>query len=195
MHMMRIRRTSLPTLLQKFRLSSNVRKSTNNLLVTIIEGKDRIRNVHILTEFPNKLLRLAQIVSRDTRVQVVNSLELKTTMEKVQPRRAVDIHSSAKHLLGERFQRAKISSGHSVVRQRNLHMQRRSHHMRDENENDTAEPSRNATPDNAVSEPNPEEDVAGELEPAVPPARAVFRSTSDDDVLPAKEVEVEAAEE
>ena len=82
-HMMRIRRTSLPTLLQEFRLSGNVRKSTNNLLVTIVEGKNRIRNVHILAEFPNKLLRLAQIVPRDTRVQVMNSLELKTTMEKV----------------------------------------------------------------------------------------------------------------
>jgi hypothetical protein len=55
MHMMRIRRTSLPTLLQESRLSGNVRKSTNNLLITIIEGKNSIWNVHILTEFPNKL--------------------------------------------------------------------------------------------------------------------------------------------
>ena len=49
----------LLTLLQDLRLPSNIPQPTNNLLIPIHKTAYRVWDLHVLTELPNKMLRLA----------------------------------------------------------------------------------------------------------------------------------------
>lgn len=187
--------TLLPTFFQNARLLSNMSKPTNDLLIAIIESEHGIRNIHILTKLLDKLLRLAQIMSRNTRIQMMNRLELKSTVEKVQPGRTVHVHGCAEHLLGERLPGTEIGGRHRVVREGNLHMEWCGDHVGYQDKGNSIPPAGDAEVDHTVAEPGPEEDLTGKLEPAVPPAGAVAGSAADDDVFPAEEVEIETAEE
>ena len=74
-------------------------------------------------------------------------------------------------------------------------MQGSGDHVRDKHESDLVPETWNITIDDSVSEPGPEENLARKLEPAVPPACAVFRAQAEVDVFPAEIVKVEATEE
>lgn len=188
-------RARLPTLLQDTNLLRNVSESTNNLLITIKEREDSIWDTRVTTELKDKFLRATEVMPRDTRVEMVNSLELKTTVEEIQPCWAVHVHGSAEHFLGEGLVHAQISCGHGEVGERDLNVQWRSDHMRDQDEKDTATPVRNGTVKDTVAEPGPEENLSGDLEPAVPPGWAFFRCLAAEEILPAQNVEVESAKE
>lgn len=101
------KRTS--TLLQDPRLLGDISKSTNDFLVAFVKAQDSVRDIHILAKLLDELLRLAEVVARNAGKQMVDRLELESTMEKVQPDRTVHIHGRPEHLLGEAFKRAKIS--------------------------------------------------------------------------------------
>lgn len=71
-----MRSKHLLTLLQDLRLSSNLPHSTNNLLISIHKTAYRVWNLDVLTKLSKNMLRLAQIIARNPRKQVMNSLEL-----------------------------------------------------------------------------------------------------------------------
>lgn len=108
-------RARLPTLLQDTDLFRNIPKPPNDLLVTIEERENSIWDTRITTELKNKLLRATQIVSRNTRVQMVDGLKLQTTVEKIKPCRAVHVHGCAEHFLGKGLVHAQVSCGHGEV--------------------------------------------------------------------------------
>lgn len=77
--------------------------------------------------------------------------------------------------------------------ERDLDVQGRGDDVADEDEDDAVPHRRDAQVQHAVAEPGPEEDLAGHLEPAMPPGRALARSQSEQQVFPAQAVQVEAA--
>jgi hypothetical protein len=124
-------------------LLRNIAKSANHFLVAIIEGENGIGYASIATKVDDELLGTTEVVTRDARVEVVNSLELQSTMEEVEPCRAVDIHGGAQHLLRKRFMHTQVGSRHGKMGQRDLHMQRSSDHVRDQDVGYPAAPVRN----------------------------------------------------
>lgn len=134
-------------------------------------------------------------MSRDSREEVVDGLELETAMEPVQPGSAINIHRGAKHPLRKGFMHPEVSGRHSEVRKCDLHMQRRGDHMRDHDEYEATARIGNGAVHHIVAEPYPEEYLTRDLEPAVPPGWALPGTLSQDEVLPTQTVEVEAAKE
>ena len=179
---------------QNLSLSSNIPQTSNDFLVSIIEAINRIRNLNLVAEFLHKLLSSAQIVARHAWVQMMDSLELESAVEEVEPLRAVDIHCGAQHTLRERLVDAKVSSTHGKVTKRDLDMQRHGDGVTDHDESKSAPAIRYALIHNLVAKPVPEKALASDLEPAVPPCRTFARTKTKEEVLPAQTVEVETAE-
>jgi hypothetical protein len=159
----------LPALFHDPNLLGNIPQSGDDLFIAVIEGEDGIGNVDFATEIHDQLLSAAQIVSRDARIQMMNGLELETTVEKVQPDWAVHVHGCAEHFLWEGLVDSEVCSRHGKMREGNLHMQWSSDHMGKEEEKDSVGPVRNGAIENSVSKPRPEEYLSTQLKPPVPP--------------------------
>lgn len=173
------------TLRQNPRLPPHLPQPTHDLAIAAHKPKQRIRDADVETKRPDQALRPAQIVSRNARIQVVDGLELEAAVQEIQPRRAVDVHGGAEHFLGERLVHAQVRRAHREVAERDLHVQRRRHHVAGEDEGHPPAAAGDAAVDDAVAEPGPEEDLAGNLEPAVPPGGARFRAQPEQQVFPA----------
>ena len=178
---------------QNLSLSSNIPQTSNDFLVSIVEAIDSVGNTHIIAELLDKLLSSAQVVARHARIQVVDGLELKTTVEEVKPLRTVNIHGRAKHTLGERLVDTEISGAHGEVAECDLNVKGHRDGVTDHDESETAPAIGNALVQDLVAEPVPEEKLAGNLKPAMPPCRTFARTKTKDEILPAQAVEVEAA--
>lgn len=126
--------------------------------------------------------------------EVVNSLELETAMEEIQPSRTGDVHGRAQHFLWEGLAWSEFGSGHGEVRQGDLSVERHGDHVGDEEEDQTAGVGGDGSVHDEVAEPVPEEDLAGEFEPAVPPCGTFSWTEAEYQMLPGEAVEVEAAE-
>jgi len=126
-------------------------------MVSFDEPKDLVVNPSLLAEVPHKDRQLAQIVSGYTREQVVHCLELKSTMEEVQPLRTGHVHSSAQLALSESFRWAKVRCACAPVRQCDLNLQRQSGHVAHQQEKPGILSVRDAFPQEEVEE---EVDVA-----------------------------------
>ena len=125
---------------------------------------------------------------------MVDGLELQAAVEEVQPGGAVDVHGSAQHFLREGLVDAEVGGAHGEVRERNLHMQYGGDHVADEDEGNARAGGGKAPVEDAVAEPCPEEGLAGDFEPAVPPCGTLFGALPEEQIRPAEAVEVEAAE-
>lgn len=68
---------------QNSRLSRNLSKSSDNLLIAVYKPIQRIRYTHLVAEVLDQLLCLSEIVSWDAGEEMVDSLELETAVEKV----------------------------------------------------------------------------------------------------------------
>ena len=135
MRMMMIREhtlfgTRFPTFLQNANLFGHVAQTTNDLLIPIVESEDGIRDVYFLAELLDQDLCSSQVMSRDTWIEVMNCLELKATVNKIKPCRAVNIHCGAQHLLRERFVHTQVCSRHGEVRECDLDVEWCSDHVR-----------------------------------------------------------------
>ena len=97
-------------------LSTHLRKTAHDLLVTAHKPIERIWDVDFPAKLLNKLLCASEVVSGNPRVQMMNGLELKTTMDEIQPLRTIDIHSSSEHSLGKGLMRSQIGCRHGKVR-------------------------------------------------------------------------------
>jgi len=107
-------------------------------------------------------------MSRQRWEQMMDRLELQTSMDPIQPRGAIDIHGRAQLLHGPRLVAARCDGRHGEVREGELHMQRHGDHVRDHKEEEALCPGRDRAPHDQVAEPEPEEDLAGKLVETVP---------------------------
>ena len=98
---------------------------------------------------------------RDARVQVMHRLELQAAVEKVEPLGTIDVHGGAKHFLGEGLVHAQVGRAHGEVAEGDLHMQRAGDHVADQDEGEAAASRGDGSVDEEVTEPSPEEELAG----------------------------------
>lgn len=126
--------------------------------------------------------------------QMVHGLELQTAVEEIEPLRAVDVHGRAQHALGEGLGDAEVCGRHGEVGEGDLDVHGHGYHVAEQNEGDAGAGCGDGLVDCEVAEPGPEEELAGDFEVAVPPCWAFARALAEEDVLPAEDVEVEAAE-
>lgn len=126
----------------------------------------------------------------------MNSLELKTSVDKVEPGGAIDVHGGSELALGEGLGFAQVESRHAPMREGDLNVQRHGDDVRDENKGDTDGPVGQSAPENTVTEPSPVAGHEGNLARADPPSLAAAKSGRSlrDDVEPREEVEVEAGD-
>ena len=66
-------------------LSTHFRKTAHDLLVTAHKPIERIRDVDLPAKLLDELLCASEVVSGNPRVQMMNGLELETTMDEIQP--------------------------------------------------------------------------------------------------------------
>ena len=124
----------------------------------------------------------------------MHSLELQPAVHEVEPRRAGDIHSRAQHALWKGLRRAQVGGAHGEVGEGDLDVHGHCDGVADEEEERALRGGRDGLVKCEVPEPVPEEDLPDHLEVAVPPCGALSRALAEEDVLPAQDVEVEAAE-
>lgn len=170
--------------------------SIKHLLVAINEFQDGIGDARVGTELLHHGLRFSEIMSRNAREQMMNGLELKTTVNEVQPGRAVDVHGSAELALGERLVLAQIGRGHPPVRECDLNMQRHGDDVGNQDEGDANGPCRQCAPEEHVAKQEPvagHEDYLGGTNPpgfAASKGRRRLR----EDMSPREKVEVETSD-
>ena len=134
-------------------------------------------------------------MTRHAREQVVDSLELQTAMDKVQPRRTIDVHGSTQLALRERFVFAKVRGRHAPVRQGDLDMQRHGDDVRDENKQHAGGPVRQRAQQQAIAKEEPVASHEDNFRRTNPPGLAAAESRgSEEDVDPREEVQVEAGD-
>jgi len=83
---------SLLTFCKDCRLSSNLFKSPDDLLISVYETVKRIWYPHVSAKLLHEFLSSAKVVSWHPREQMVNSLELQAAVEEIKPLRTIDIH-------------------------------------------------------------------------------------------------------
>lgn len=110
------------TLRENRGLSADICQLPNDDLISFNKTKESIGYIHLITKFLNEFLRPSQIVSWDPRVKVMNSLELETTMEEVEPLWTVHVHGRPQHLLRKRLSSAKIGGAHREMAEGDLDM-------------------------------------------------------------------------
>ena len=125
---------------------------------------------------------------------MVHGLELESAVEEVEPGGTLDVHRCAEHALWEGFGYAEVGSAHGEVGEGDLDVHGHGNGVAEEDEEDAGAGGGDGFVDGQVAEPVPEEELAGHLEVAVPPRGALAGALPEEDVLPAQEVEVEAAE-
>jgi len=96
-----ILRGNFSTFLQHPQLSGDLTQSADDFLVPPCKTKNHVRYPDVVAKLLDVLLRPAQVMSRDARVQMVDDLELETAVDEVQPGRTVDVHCRPEHFLSE----------------------------------------------------------------------------------------------
>ena len=72
----------------------NVFQNTEKYIVRLEEGRSDARNTMLLAKCLDIGNRFTVVLSRDSWIKVMFKLELKTTMEPIHPRRAVNVQSA-----------------------------------------------------------------------------------------------------
>lgn len=176
-------------------LVANILEPAQNLAVSVGEVENRVRNASILAEVADEELHLSEVVARHSGEEMVDSLELETAVDEVEPGRAVDVHGGSELALSEGLSLTKVDGGHSPMGQGDLDVQRHGDNVRDENEDDAGRPVRESPPEEAVAEEEPVASHEGNLSRANPPSSALskLRGLLGEDVEPREEVEVETS--
>ncbi len=165
-------------------LSRDFGQLPDNLLVSVDEAVEGVRNAGLVAELLDIFLDAAKVVTRHAWEQVVDHLELESAVEKVQPRRAVDIHGGSKHLLWEGFVWPQVGRAHGEVRESDLHVEGACDHVA-YHDKDKAIPGGGYGPvEDAITEPDPEENIACDLQMPVPPCDTLPRTTAHEQMVP-----------
>lgn len=193
-------------------LLRNFAKTSDDLFVAIMEAVDGVRDSGLLAELHDELLRFAEVVARDAREEMVDSLrgwsamrtsrcdgvegtnlELKTAVEEVKPLGAVNIHGRPEHLLRKALSRTKVGGGHGVMRERDLDVHQHGSNVTDQHIGNSFPGGGDRLVDNSVSEPVPEDALARDLEPSMPCCLSLAGTQAKNEVFPRKPVQIESA--
>lgn len=161
---------------QDLRLASNIRKSSNDLLVSIYKSIQSVRYTHLSTEFLNELLRSPEVVSWYSGIEMMDRLELQATVDEVQPLRTVHVHGRSEHLLGKRLVDAQVRRAHGKMTERDLYVQWCGNHVAHEEERPATSGCWYGFVHDEIAKPVPEEDMSRDFQPAVPAGRAFARA-------------------
>lgn len=77
---------------QHLYLLGNLPKTSQDFPVTVFKAIDLILDTNFFSKLLDPALEFAQVMPRNTREEVVNGLELETTVDPVKPGWAVDVH-------------------------------------------------------------------------------------------------------
>lgn len=157
-------------------LSTHFSQTRNDAFIPIHKPHQRIRNPHILAELLHQLLRLPQIVPRHPRIQVMDGLELQSTVHPVKPLWAIDIHGCAQHFLWEGFVGSHIGGGHGEMGDCDLDVEHHREHVRGHDERKPGPAGGDVAVNDAVAVPQPEDALAEDFKVAMPPGRAFLRA-------------------
>lgn len=175
-------------------LHAHLVQPPQHLFVSVHEPQQRVRDPCLGAKLHDQRLQPAQVVPRHTREQVVHGLELKTAVDPVEPRRAVDVHRGAELALGEGLGFAEVRGRHGPVGEGDLDVKGHSDNVRDEDEADADGPRGERAPDEEVAKDVPVAGHHGDFGGADPPGGRVAegRGLGREEVQPREEVEVEA---
>jgi hypothetical protein len=176
---------------QRLDLLGNLVQAAQNDLVALDESVALVFELRLLAKLAHQNLSPAEIVPRDAREKMVDGLELQAAVEKVQPRRAIDVHGGAQLALRERLAGAEVRGGHAPVREGDLDMQDNGRHVREDDEGDADGPRRQVQPNEAVAEKIPVAAHEGNLQRTGPPGSAQLSRPRAHQVQPRQHVEVE----
>lgn len=176
------------------RLTSHISQPPDDFSIAIQKSVQRIRDLNLLAELLDQFLRSPQIVARDARVEVMDGLELQATVKEVEPFGAIDVHGCPQHFLWEGLVCAEIGSAHGEMAQGDLDVKGRGDHVADHDEQNSSAYGGDGFVDDAIAEPCPEKELAGKLEPAMPPGGSLLRSQTQEEIFPTQPIEVEATE-
>ncbi|KAI7288067.1 fatty acid desaturase [Hortaea werneckii] len=151
---------------------------SNHLTIPLRKSINHIRDLDLLAKLHDQLLGGAEVAA----------------VEEVQPPGTVDVHSGAQHALGKGLGDAEVRRAHGEVAERDLHVHRHGDHVADHDEAEAAPARGDALVYGQVRVPVPEEELAGDLEVAVPPGWTLPGPLQAEDVRPGEDVEIEAAE-
>ena len=90
-----ISRSSFLTPTKYFGLLRDFLEPAQYLSIPLREAVDHIRDLHLFTKLPDVFLRSPKVVTRYAWEEVMNGLELQTSVHKVEPGRAIDVHGCA----------------------------------------------------------------------------------------------------
>lgn len=115
---------------------SHLVKFTQHNTIPVHKPMNLVAQLRLGAKVADKSLNLPKIMSRHPRKKVMHGLELQTTVQEIQPGRAIDIHGSTELALRERLSGAEISGRHAPVRQGDLHVQEHGGDVGEENKGD-----------------------------------------------------------
>ena len=131
---------------KNFDLLADFAQTPQNLLVAIHKTKAFVFDPSFGAKFTDQDLQSSQVVSRDSREEMMNSLELEPTMNKVQPSRAIHIHRRSQLSLRKGLARTEVSRRHAPVGECDLDVERHGDNMRYEDKHDAQSPCRDRSP-------------------------------------------------
>lgn len=103
------------TLDHHLQLGGDLSQFSQDLLIAVSEVQTSMLDTSLFTELADQYLQAPEVMARYTGEQMVYSLELKTSMYKVQPRRAFDVHRGSQLALRETLGFAEVAGGHCPV--------------------------------------------------------------------------------
>lgn len=181
---------------QDLDLFTNVVEPAQDLLVALDKGEDGVGNAGFAAKLPGEDLGLAEVVAGKSREQVVDGLELETTVDKVEPGGAVDVHGGTELALREGLGLAQVGVGRSPVGEGDLNVQRHGDNVRNQHKADAGGPVGEGLPEKTVAEEEPVATHENNLSGTDPPGlgEAETGRPVGDDVKPREEIEVEASD-
>ena len=108
---------------------------------------------------------------------MVDGLELKASVQEIQPGGAVNVHGSAELALREAFGRAQIRGGHAPMAQGDLNVQKHGDAVRNEDKCNSDGPGGKSAPEKTVAKDSPVASHEENLDRASPPSRAQVGGT------------------
>jgi hypothetical protein len=173
---------------------ANLLKSAQNNLIALNKAIALVLDGSLVAEFADQSLQSTQVVTRYTREEMVDSLELEASVQEIQPSGAIDIHGGAQLTLREALGRAQIGGGHAPMAQGDLNVQKHGDAVRDEDECNSNGPCGECAPEKSVAKYSPVASHEENLDGTSPPSRAEVGSARRHQMEPGQKVQIETGD-
>lgn len=179
------------TLAEHVQLMADIFEFTEHTGVPFNEPVDVIPHPGLDAKLFNDRLERPEVVTRNPGEQVVDRLELKTSVYEVHPGRTEDVHRGSKLSLGEGLVGPEVARRHTPVGQGDLDVEQHGDHVRDEDESDSGVPIGQGLEDEEVTENEPVAGHADEFGRTGPGGGTERFASSREQVAPTEDVQVE----